>query len=579
LRRVHPRLILTSDAVKALRSVTATDPVAAEYLRELREHGTSILSQPPVERVLTGYYLLDKSQTALNRITTLALLYQLDGDRKWADRARAELRAVAAFSDWHPPHFLDVAEMTAAVAFGYDWLYDVLTPEERAAIRTALVEKGLEPALPLYRGQRGWVAASHNWNAVCNGGMILGALAIADERPAVAGEVLHEALRSLPHVLDTYAPDGAWPEGPGYWGYATHYVLLAAYSLRSALGTDFGIMEQLGLRTTGYFPHTLMGPSGEVFNYADAGTGLNPRPMQYGLARWFHDPALAYLARKVADWFKSASPFDLLWYRPEGTARDVARLPRDQYFSRIQVASLRSSWTDPDALFVGFKAGSNRANHSHLDLGSFVLDADGVRWADDLGRDDYNLPGYFGRLRWTYYRLITAGHNTLTLDGQNQDPTAAAPIIAFHPREDEASAVADLTAAYAPAGATHVLRGIALRDRRRQILIQDEIETRTPVDAVWAMHTRASIAIAPDGTHATLTQQGKTLSVRLLSPAGARFQAEEVTLAPPQRPLKDERKLLIRLPDKITKTRIALTLTLGPVQEAVPPLTALDQWR
>ena len=55
-----------------------------------------------------------------------------------------EMKAVAAFPDWNPSHFLDVAEMTNALAIGYDWLYDDLTPTDRATIRAAIVEAGSE---------------------------------------------------------------------------------------------------------------------------------------------------------------------------------------------------------------------------------------------------------------------------------------------------------------------------------------------------------------------------------------------------------------------------------------------------
>ena len=88
-------------------------------------------------------------------------------------------------------------------------------------------------------------------------------------------------------------------------------------------------------------------------------------------------------------------------------------------------------------------------------------------------RDDYNLPGYFGNKRWTYYRLATVGQNTLLIDGQNQDPKAAAPIVAFDSTPGGSHAVADLSAAYAKQ-ASEGRRGIALVDRR-QVLVQDEI--------------------------------------------------------------------------------------------------------
>lgn len=87
----------------------------------------------------------------------------------------------------------------------------------------------------------------------------------------------------------------------------------------------------------------------------------------------------------------------------------------------------------PRALFVGFKAGANDVNHSSLDLGSFVLDADGLRWATDLGPDDYNLPGYFDTKkgtaspRWKYYRLNNRSNNTLTPGDALQDYHATAP--------------------------------------------------------------------------------------------------------------------------------------------------------
>ena len=173
-------------------------------------------------------------------------------------------------------------------------------------------------------------------------------------------------------------------------------------------------------------------------------------------------------------------------------------MPLDKYFRDAEVGMFRSAWNDRNALWVAFKAGSNAVNHSHLDLGTFVLEALGQRWFVDLGADNYNLPGYFGRQRWDYYRLRAEGHNTLLINpgsGPDQDPRAATKIVRFEAPGDggSQSAVLDLTPAYA-AHATKVQRTISLHDRR-WVTIRDEIETQAPAEVWSLLHTPADIAL------------------------------------------------------------------------------------
>jgi hypothetical protein len=292
--------------------------------------------------------------------------------------------------------------------------------------------------------------------------------------PSLACEVISGATEGLPEALATYAPDGAWPEGPAYWAYATQYTLLAAYSLKSALGSDFGIMEHQGIRETAMYPIALTGPTGRLFNFADSASRINriisARESYYGLARWFQDLGCTYIARHT-DLDQNATPFTIIWYQSKGAEQDAASIATDRYFKRINVCTLRSSLTDPNTTFVGFKGGNNAQQHGHLDLGSFVVEADGVRWADDLGRDNYDLPGYFGGERWNYYRLNTFGHNTLVVNGANQNTNATAHITYFKSAADRSFAVADLTPAYAWVGVTSQKRGISLYDGKRKVLV------------------------------------------------------------------------------------------------------------
>jgi hypothetical protein len=585
LNQAHPRLLATTEDFAQLKKRVASDSQLRSWHTSLRSQAQEIMSAPPSRyEIPDGLRLLATSRRVMNRVYTLALLYRLDGEQRYAERAWQELAAAANFPDWNPRHFLDTAEMTHAFAIGYDWLYDVWTPEQRATLQQAMVAKGFNPALKLYRAQSSWTKMHHNWNQVCNGGIGMGALALADVEPQLAGEILHDALESIQLAMAEFAPDGAWKEGPGYWNYATLYNVVFLAGLQTALGTDFGLSQIGAFEQTGLFPIYLSGPLGRTFNYADGGDHTIFAPQMFWLAREFKRPVFAWYERRAT----APSALDLLWYDVAGTNPKAAGLPLNKYFRGADIAVLRSDWENPQALFVGFKAGDNKANHSHLDLGSFVFDAAGVRWAMDLGADDYNLPGYFGNQRWNYYRLRAEGQNTLVINpsaAPDQDPTAATQIIRFQPGTDRAFAVADLSSAYKKS-ARKVWRGIALLDRAK-VLVQDEIQAEKPVEVWWFMHTPASVRIEDDGRTANLQQVGAQLRAEILSPAGAKFQIMGALPLPtsphPEAQAKNERiqKLAIHLTG-ISNSRLAVLLAPKlPKDEGTGQglkLSALSEW-
>ena len=210
-----------------------------------------------------------------------------------------------------------------------------------------------------------------------------------------------------------------------------------------------------------------------------------------------------------------------------------------------------------------------------------MLDDLGRRWALDMGGDEYNMPGYFGKQRWTYYRLRTEGHNTITLDGENnQDVKAKAPIVLFDDTPGSPCAVADLTEAYRPK-AEKVLRGIALLDGKR-VCVEDEIDAREAVDVTWHFHTDAKVDA--DGASATLSQpaQGKlaaaSMMARILSPAGAHFEVIDASPAPPQRPAPKTKDLMIHLPEKVKSVRIVVVISPAGAEAKDPVVRPLDEW-
>jgi len=387
----------------------------------------------------------------------------------------------------------------------------------------------------------------------------------------------------MPHALNSYAPDGAWEEGPGYWAYATQYAVAGISAMDTALGTDFGLSDAPGLNDAGLFRIQSVGPTGLFFNFADAGEKAGDEPSLFWLATRFHQPLLAWAARQAAD--KHSSARDLIWYSAAGDGASLVKDGLDAQFVHANVVFMRSSWTDPNALYVGFKGGDNKANHAHLDLGTFVFDALGQRWVSDLGPDDYNLPGYFGKQRWDYYRLGTEGQNTLLIDGQNQNLKAEAPLIGYGSEPDGAFAIADLSDGYSPDHALQVHRGVALVKNRTELLVQDEIQILKP-DAVkpfdlrWAIHTRAQIAVDLTGASATLTQKGQTVVARILAPAGATFVSEPVEIPAPHRPARGVSGLAIILAGVAGETRIAVVFLpqIGSQPGMSPTVTPLSGW-
>jgi len=574
LRKQHPRLIAPDADLERIRELIRRAPQARGIYQALLEEADRIQSAAPVEHILIGPRLLAQSRRCLDRIYTLALLYRLDGKREYLERALKELRAAAEFPDWNPSHFLDTAEMTHAFAIGYDWLYHALTDEQRAWIRRAIIEKGIRQALPLYEQQRGWVVNRFNWNQVCNGGIGLGALAIADEEPELCRRVLAWALESLPRAMASYAPDGGWPEGPGYWHYATRYNVYFLAGLESTLGTDFSLSALPGFAQAGRFRVYFSSPAEKTFNYADAGDSIGGAAEMFWLARKFNQPVYAWHQQRRLE-VPNARPdaLDLVWYQPEARSPQAAGWPLDALFRGVEVAFFRSSWEDPDALFVGVKAGDLKVGHSQLDLGTFVLDFGRQRWALDLGSDDYNMPGYFGKQRWTYYRMRTESHNTLLIDNENQDPKAEATIVGHRFTPELAMVRMDLTKAY-PGKLARQQRGIAMI-ARRHVVVQDEIQAPQPVEALWGMITDAEVQIK--GPAAELSKPGWALSARVLSPPGAIFDLVSTAAPPPQNPNRGTRKLVVRLPEKVTELRLVVALTPHRDREPAPRLEWKDR--
>ncbi|MCD4824950.1 MAG: heparinase II/III family protein [Phycisphaerae bacterium] len=609
LRKEHPRLLFTRADQQRVEKLVKKNPLLADMIAQLKLNAEKILKQGVIEYDEKGikksvYYFLRQGWGCIDRVLTLSMAYRLTGDRRFFERARKEMLSIVEFPTWHPYHFLDVAQMCYGIAVGYDWLYDDLSVADRLVIRKAIVSKALMPGLDVYTGKakNRWDKRGNNWNQVCNGALVLGALAVAEHEPKIARKIISHARRSIRIGMRSYEPEGAWDEGPGYWGYGTTYNALLIAALDSALGNDLGLTKKAkGFKRTGDFIMQMFLPSrAKCFNYADSGSGYGISPEMFWLARKFDKPMLAWFERQRIQMIRRNNPkfaftgcrhnslaMAIAWFDGRGKTPKSGELPRDSLFrGRADIVAIRSTWEDK-ALYIGFKGGNNSLGpHMHMDIGSFVIEADGVSWAVDLGGDNYRLPGYWKRgengQRWKYYRIGSKSHNTLVIGNKLQRVKGStSKVIKFLSTPARAHAVLDMSNAYR-GQAKKVLRGVAMLDRSR-ILIQDEVGCTSNDEIRWGMATRRA-KIKLDGATATLTKDGKTLQAKILSPAGAKFEI----VSPPapihkkERPNKGVSMLVFRVkPENKKQLRMVILLTpVGEQWKKLPPpkIQSLNKW-
>ena len=137
----HPRLFVKrADAFEKIRAAIDQKPEWRMIRDWIVREADGTLKTVPTVRVQQGMRMQGQHEVE-HRVGLLAAAFRLTGKPVYAERAKRELLAAAAFENWNPSHFLDTAEMTFGVALGYDWLYDTLDDATRKTLCEAIRER------------------------------------------------------------------------------------------------------------------------------------------------------------------------------------------------------------------------------------------------------------------------------------------------------------------------------------------------------------------------------------------------------------------------------------------------------
>lgn len=495
----HPRLYFGPEDIGKLREKRTRDPLAAAAWTRVEALAQAGMECPGVE--WQPRWEWDKGESgqeslggALSRVAHLAahlaFAYLIAGEESYGRKAADLMLSVCRMDYWTSPAFfqppydppwrgtLETAGIVQWIAYGYDWLYDFLSPEDRDRIRLNIAYKGIMPLiqdwadpstrLPVATHIKPW----GNWWVNCIAPAGAAALAIYGEerterwetgwplaRPAAEEETLTARwARLVKEAMDWFwrFEGGSVPklEKELFWEpegtyYPPNFDSEGAYAeglnyLDSVLIHSFRYSEAR-LRVLGgeILPLDLMGKVADFILYGCVAQGGRMRSVNFDDTRANHaaNPQLtAFLASKLrhpymqwyfhasqenfgdASWFKlGESPvFTFLWYDPSLAPEEPRRPAPVKVFPGAGWGVMRTGWGPKDTL-LAVKCG-NTAGHAHADAGTFLLYHAGEPLVIDSGTSSYVIP------EWHTYYHTTRAHSTVMIGGLGQEKRLAGRI-------------------------------------------------------------------------------------------------------------------------------------------------------
>ena len=537
----HPRLFIKDADIKVMRRQIAngTNP----YLESLHNQmmktadkkgmSTDSLSFDPVHATVT---LLSTTRLALLRLVSDAYAFRFTKDRAYLKHVEMDIHTVCdKMAYWDSKYDLERAEVSLGMAIAYDWLYKQLKPATRQRMldffQTEIFDK-LENAK--------FYQMTNNWNLVINCSISMAALSTYEQWPEQAKNLIEKSAQSAPIAMKAiYAPDGASPEGPGYWNYATNFVSAYMMALKDCLGTDFGLSESEGFNKALLYRAFSINGAGLYYNYADCNTRANISTGAWYCALRFSDPSL--LSWEVSMLDKDKYVADRTLFLAIASAYRLGRFtpkaPQGQVFragGEVPVAILRRGWGSEDA-YLGIKGGMDKGGHAHMDQGSFVFDADGVRWVAEYPHEAYeNYRRILKKLddkaslfsysqdswRWKLFAYNPRQHSTLTIKDELLDVSGFAKVLSAEEKDGILSASVDLSEVYF-GKLKHYTRTVSItRDDALEVTDQFEIGAED-LELRWSFVSMAKPSLTPEGILLKNKNKDKT---RLLQAEGTVLQ-------------------------------------------------------
>ncbi|AHG21893.1 hypothetical protein Z042_21480 [Chania multitudinisentens RB-25] len=456
-------------------------------------------------------------QEAMYAIRHLAIAGTILNDRGLLNRAKQWLLHVAS---WEPDgatsrDYNDEAafRVAAALAWGYDWLYQQLQAAERQQIRRVLMIRLRQVAAKAIDGDGIHYSPyeSHSVRAIASV-MVPGSIVLLGEEPQ-AQEWLDYAINYYDALYPAWGgDDGGWAEGTHYWMTGMAYFIEAANLLLKFTGHN--LYQRPFFQRTGHFPLYTKAPDTRRASFGDdstlgdlpclklgynlrqfAGVTGNPYYQWYFEQLRKQDNGSAMEFYNYGWWDFNSDSLQYLHDFPQVSAKTPDDLPLLHQFPAIGWVAIQQNMADPQQHIQWISKCSpfGALSHSHADQAAFLLYAYGEDLAIQSG-----YYAHFGSAMHLDWRRQTRSKNALLINGHGQyadrnkrDNLAYAGRL-LSARQDNQSVIIemDATAAY-----HHAVPELIRYQRdvhfiqQRYFIVVDHLLLREEADFQWLLHT------------------------------------------------------------------------------------------
>jgi len=452
--------------------------------------------------------------------------------------------------------------VNGALAWGYDWLYDELTPEERNQVRTALLIRTRETADHIIKNANIQLFPfdSHAVRAV-SAVLIPAALVLLDDEDE-AEDWLHYAIEFLATVYSPWGDaQGGWAEGPHYWMTGMAYLIDALNLLKGY--TEIDLYQRPFFQHTGDFPLFTKSPDTRRATFGDDSTmgdlpslkvGYNLRQFAgvtgNGAYQWYYDEIKrndtgTEMAFYNYGWWDLN--FDELAYRTDFPIVEAKAPESDdtmRWFKGIGWVAIQTNMTEPEnhIQFVMKSSRFGSLSHSHGDQNAFCL----AGYGEDLAIQSGHYVAFNSSMHQNWRRQ-TRSKNAILINGNGQYASkdkalamrSTGQIITAEQRDDHIYIQGDATAAYQSLTpeVSQVLRDVYFVNNSYFVIV-DAIDAEKPVSIDWLLHANAPMTLG-DTTFRYTGEKAGFYGQILWSEAGA-AQLSQVTGFPDVDPVDFE---------------------------------------